>query len=114
LDDFRNVLASSVDTRLMVVVDNTSTLAGLRRGVARSAALNEALLPAIEKLTAIRHMEVSARYIKSADNPADAPSRGVAISADEVLTLANRANLHVRSGGGEGDVITRTATRICK
>lgn len=52
-------------------IDNTSALAALRRGFARSHALNSEITTALKRLP----YRIHSRYIKSGDNPADMPSR---------------------------------------
>lgn len=52
-------------------IDNTSALAALRRGFARSYALNNEITTALRNLP----YRIHAGYIKSSDNPADMPSR---------------------------------------
>ncbi|KAK7201326.1 hypothetical protein NESM_000194800 [Novymonas esmeraldas] len=59
-------------SKIHLYVDNTSALASVRQHRARSYAVNEELhrlLPYLEQF------DVTASYIASADNPADAPSR---------------------------------------
>jgi hypothetical protein len=58
-----------------VVVDNTSTLVGIQRQSSKSFVVNAELVPLIDTMKALG-CTVTCQYVKSADNPADAPSRG--------------------------------------
>ena len=60
---------------VLVVVDNTSTLHGLRRGSAHSGRLNSAVGAALRALGLAQPKGVTVAYISTAVNPADAPSR---------------------------------------
>jgi hypothetical protein len=107
LNSFADLLHSLPDTKLSIVVDNTSTLAGLRRGTARAPLVNLALVPAIEKLTAQNQFAIALRYVKSKENPADAPSRQQELDIDAALDLATRLD-DERRGGGESLIAGRT------
>ena len=73
VDYWRDAIANAKSLEL--VVDNTSVEAAIKRGYGRSPALNSEIAPVIEELRRL-NVIVTARYIKSADNPADALSRG--------------------------------------
>jgi len=63
--------------RLEIRVDNSSTEAGLRRGVARAENLNAALGLVLDTLAKeLPSCRVSVGYVPTKDNPADGPSRG--------------------------------------
>jgi hypothetical protein len=61
---------------LSLRVDNTSVLAALRRGGARAEALNAAVLGVADDLR-LQPKIVDVDYVRSAENPADFPSRGL-------------------------------------
>ena len=64
-------------------IDNTSVTAAVRRGVARSANVNERIAPALRWL-ADNDIAYTVSYVASDDNPADAPSRGKSTTSAEV------------------------------
>jgi hypothetical protein len=98
LQAFSRVLAQSGDTDVTIVVDNTSVQAGVRRGHAKSAAVNEALIPVLRSLQQL-HCEVRVAYIASKDNPADSISRGRPLG-----DLVAIGEIGQRMGGG-GDAL---------
>lgn len=61
---------------VVLVVDNTATHYALKRGSARSGALNAALGTALRRLKKIGPRAIVVAYIASGANPADGPSRG--------------------------------------
>jgi hypothetical protein len=86
----------SGDDSLLVLVDNTSIQHGARRGIARSMAVNEAIIPALDRMKAW-NVPVWVDYVKSAMNPADGPSRAQPSVSALALGEANE-----RRGGGSG------------
>lgn len=77
----------STTKRLTVRVDNTTTLATVARGATRS----ENLVPLVAAVTnALKQANVATEvgYVKSADNPADGPSRG--LTSGPLTPAANR------------------------
>lgn len=68
---FLSVLTSSV---LHIVIDNTSVLGVARKGKGKEAVMNASVV-AVLTLLMQQKCAVSFRYIKSADNPSDVPSR---------------------------------------
>ncbi len=95
---FRDTIAESMDSRLKIVVDNTSCEAALRRCVARSAEVNRAIRPAIEELYQLRHIVVpEVEYISTSLNPSDSVSRGR--EPDFEATRAVASNLRLGGGG---------------
>jgi hypothetical protein len=101
---FADSLAQASD--IVVVVDNTSTLAGLRKGIAKAPLVNAALLPALEGIKSLG-IPVSTRYIRSADNVADAKSRGEVTSYADAVYGAKRVQDQRNGvvGGGTGGVL---------
>jgi hypothetical protein len=66
--------------RLHVRVDNTTTLYTMRRGATRAADLAPILALAQQALTGL-DVPTDVAYVASADNPADAPSRGLPVTS---------------------------------
>lgn len=97
LSDFQDVILNNCDDRLRIVVDNTSTEAALVNGIARSAAVNRAIRPALRLLTSSRRIEVSVAHIATGRNPADPISRGLTADLDLTREVAND---YERGGGG--------------
>ena len=96
LNAFAELLAEAKEPHLTIAVDNTSVVAAVRRGVARSLKVNEGIKPALEKLRLLGKA-VEIRYIATRSNPADGKSRG-SDTVDESLT--REAVQNVRGGGG--------------
>ena len=69
----------------MLCIDNTSVIGSIRKGGSRSYATNTNVASALAAL-ADRNVAVGVRYVRSAANPADVPSR---IPVTQ-LTAANR------------------------
>ena len=74
------------DCTLRLYVDNTSTMASVKKARARSFAINTELQPVLETAHA-RRCKLTVSYVASADNPADAPSRGAPFSAAHHATM---------------------------
>jgi hypothetical protein len=84
----------SPDVAIDIHVDNTSCEAAIRRGVARSPALNVALAPVIEALR-MTNIPTTIQYVSTLDNVADAPSRGLEVDYDVAKRVSD-----MRRGGG--------------
>jgi hypothetical protein len=97
LTGLQDILGTSGDESLRLVVDNTSVQSIIRRGTALSEGLTLAALPVFDLLKSTKSA-ISIEYIKSADNPADSVSRGA--KADPVLA---RWHADERNGGGRAD-----------
>lgn len=68
-ESFAPFIGDSTNVRLYI--DNTSALSAFNRGFSRSHTVNAEITEALQGLP----YTVTAQYIKSADNPADRPSR---------------------------------------
>ena len=109
LASFSNELCSA--GALTVVVDNTSVLAGVSRGTARSERLAPLVAAAAES---IRDLDVPAKiaYIGSKKNPADIPSRDSSVQTASPAVLSkvrlaqpeNFVGLRCASTGEQGGV----------
>ncbi|KAE8234960.1 hypothetical protein A4X13_0g9674, partial [Tilletia indica] len=69
------IAAGARDCLLVINVDNQGVVFGVRRGRSRNFLANQAIGRAAE-IALAANVEVSIRYVRSADNLADAPSRG--------------------------------------
>ncbi|KAE8246786.1 hypothetical protein A4X13_0g5628 [Tilletia indica] len=69
------IAAGARDCMLVINVDNQGVVFGVRRGRSRNFLVNQAIGRAAE-IALAANVEVSIRYVRSADNLADAPSRG--------------------------------------
>ncbi len=94
LAHLRDAFLRSGDPKLDILVDNTSVESGVRRGVGHSPFVSDALCPAIAALRELG-IPITVDYIRTAENPADAPSRGGAVDLDLATGTA-----HERRGGG--------------
>ncbi|EPY37483.1 TcC31.12 [Angomonas deanei] len=74
---------------IRILIDNTSVLGAIRKGVSTSGALSYELQEVADVLNK-RSIQAEYRYIKSENNPADAPSRLIAPSP---ITLAKGYNM---------------------
>ena len=75
---FKNAVG---DSPVLLFTDNLAARATIRRGFGKSFALNVAL----RRLHDARLTWTDVKYIASAANPADEPSRGVSVSAAKLL-----------------------------
>lgn len=78
-------------------IDNTSVVSAIPRGVARASSLNEALRD-VYGFFRLHNIQVTAQYVCSAENIADALSRGqqpLPLTREQVATF-----LHERRGAG--------------
>ena len=90
----RSLPASVADARVNVVVDNTTVKGVARKGACvRSRRLNDAVVGALEILR-LRRCTMSMKWVRSADNPADAPSR--VIPAELTRSSVSAISLAVR------------------
>jgi hypothetical protein len=99
LEQLEEVIKRSACDCLLIMVDNTSILHGIRRGTARSILVVEALRPALERLREWR-IKVDVAYVQSQFNPADRPSRGMELSREHAEWGEN-----VRRGAGDESVL---------
>lgn len=72
IESFKDHIVPGVS--LLLRIDNTSALAGVKKGRANSHAINAELANIVPRLAGIKY---SAEYVASAANLADAPSRGL-------------------------------------
>jgi ribonuclease HI len=79
-----------------VLVDNTSALAGIKRGYSAAYAINNRLGELAELTSELRILSVD--YVASEDNWADAPSRGHALQLSSPLRGRGVYARNVRAG----------------
>jgi hypothetical protein len=92
---------------VVLAIDNTAALSGLKRGSARSGALNAAVGSVFRRLGRVGPRAVAVGYIASGANPADGPSRDNVfhwsqLRADIAAFMAKNAfgQRGLRTGGG--------------
>jgi hypothetical protein len=71
-------------TKLLCLVDNTSTIAAGKRGQSRSAAMNEEVLR-LQKVLDDKNVTIHMEYVPSRFNLSDGPSRGQSITQTFLL-----------------------------
>jgi len=72
--------------RVHIVLDNTSAKGAIRKGFSSSFGMNLAVKEVLNALRDREVREVKLSYVKSADNPADGPSRQKWVPLAEILT----------------------------
>jgi hypothetical protein len=92
------------DKRVDALVDNQALIAGWQYSGSRDAAFNS-LLKQLFHLVASLNCDLVLKYIPSAANPADAPSRHLSLQ-DAHLTLGTRAILQHKWGPHTFDLMS--------
>jgi len=100
LQDFKRALVEQEIRIVNLVIDNTSAEHAINRNTSTSAQI-AAVVARVAEAALELDIDVRARRIKSADNPADEPSRGVAVSHAKLqAALAKRLPMYQRQGAG--------------
>lgn len=83
-DIFRNRIVELAPNAIVVLVDNTSAQAAVRKGYSPSEVMNASVLRALQSLgTLPTHIEVRTSYINTHENVADELSRGLPVNPRE-------------------------------
>ena len=89
--------APMVSGSLAILVDNTSMAGAVRRGLSPSYDLNKEIAEILKQLP--QTVAVRVGVLASAENPADAPSRGLPVASGAVSVAVAQVGRWLASGG---------------